>query len=98
LVLWKCLWASGEASQWRAVDAAAVTRLVELESIPAGEIDVRLLAEVRQLEDRFGLNPYARRQLGWRAPAEVEDRPEVAPGRSGSRRGDALRVITGGTA
>jgi hypothetical protein len=33
-------------------------------------VSVQLLAEMRQLEDRLGLTPMARRRLGWELPGE----------------------------
>lgn len=37
-------------------------------------VSVQLLAEMRQIEDRLGLTPMARRRLGW----EVEEQPSAA--------------------
>jgi hypothetical protein len=47
-----------------------------------GEANATLRGEIRHLEDRFGLNPMARRRLGWEiAPpegsAKVQPHPDV---------------------
>ena len=94
LTLWKSLWSTPEASQWRDVDRVPLTRLVELAA--AGSDDARVLAELRQLEDRFGLSPHARKVLGWEL---VEEKPAaVGPVSSPGGREGALRVIAGGSA
>ena len=87
--LWDALWSRPEASQWSEADVPALTRMVWLESNRKVWTDSRLLAEVRQLEDRFGLNPYARRQLRWRIEDEVEA-DVIEPGRWAD-----LRVVDG---
>ncbi len=94
--LWALLWSSPEASQWRTVDVASVTRLVELQSSAEVSSDSKLLAEVRQLEDRFGLNPYARRQMGWKPAATEPAEPRRTAAQS--RRTGAMKVIAGGAA
>lgn len=59
--LWDFLWSLPIASLWDQADAPAVTRMVKLQS-RKGTLDAKTLAEVRQLEDRFLLNPYSRAQ------------------------------------
>lgn len=60
--LWEFLWGLPIASLWDPADAPAITRMVQLQSKRSGTLDPRTLAEIRQLEDRFLLNPYARAQ------------------------------------
>jgi hypothetical protein len=76
--LWRLLWATPESTQWGPGDVPAVTRMVQLQANPDTPRDSRLLAEVRNLEDRFCLNPYSRRINKWElepedAPAELAE-------------------------
>ena len=58
--VWEILWRSPLATLWCEADASVLTRLVTLQTkrtwTPA------VLAELRQIEDRYLLNPYARIQ------------------------------------
>lgn len=63
--LWRRLWASPVACQWCESDVSGLTRLVQLATSPGVVEDPRRLAELRQLEQQYGLSPYARRQLRW---------------------------------
>ncbi len=58
----------------------ALTRLARLlDVLEQGEPSALLLAEIRQLEDRFGLSPLARRRLQWEIERETSsDRPRSA--------------------
>ena len=88
--LWSQLWASPAAVTWCASDAAPLTRLVVLETIV--EPDVKVLAELRQLEDRFLLSPYARRV----AKVVLESADDAsAPATLSRNRTGALKVIHG---
>ena len=69
---WEAMWRLPEAAMWRDSDIPTLTRLVSLQVDPEAWRDSKLLAEMRQLEDRFGMNPYARRQMRW-VIAEPED-------------------------
>lgn len=60
--IWDQMWAQPVATLWDVADVAVLTRLVVLQTTPAVYQDRGLLAETRQLEDRFLLNPYARAQ------------------------------------
>jgi len=54
------------ATTWIEADVPALRRLAELvEKVNRGEVTAMLLSEIRQLEDRFGLSPLARRRLEW---------------------------------
>lgn len=78
--LWKAMWTRPEAWQWAEADVPALTRLVVLQLDPRAWLDPRLLSEMRQLEDRYGMNPYARKQMRWvREDEEVDD--ELVDGR-----------------
>src|SRR5690349_17416380 len=65
LVLWASLWATPQAAAWEDLGwSRTVARYCRL--VVASEkrgASTRLLAEVRQLEDRLGLNPLAIRRL-----------------------------------
>jgi hypothetical protein len=64
--LWATLWHTPQAAAWIRLGPGAVrvvARYVQL-CRQAGT-DWHLNAEVRQLEDRLGLNPLAMRRLGW---------------------------------
>jgi hypothetical protein len=65
------------AAVWLEADVPALVRLATLiELLDEGDATAMVLAEIRQLEDRFGLSPLARRRLQWELPtAEVESEP-----------------------
>jgi len=51
---------------WLDADVPALIRLARLtDQVNRGEYAGVVLAEIRQLEDRFGLSPLARRRLAW---------------------------------
>lgn len=65
--LWGELWATPQAqawaeNEWTRVVARYVRKVLEAEKSGA---PMALLAEVRQMEDRLGLNPLAMRKLYW---------------------------------
>lgn len=71
---WATLWASPLAAEFREVDEPALIRLVGLwADAVSGDASAALLSEMRQLEDRFGLNPSSRRRLDWRTPKPEAD-------------------------
>ena len=92
--LWAAMWKQPEAAMWRDADVPALTRLVTLQADRRAWHDNRLLAEMRQLEDRFGMNPTARRLLGWKLTADEEGQkhPE-GPERSPEDRRSRLKVV-----
>lgn len=70
---WAKLWATPQATQWREDDSelhrlALLHELVWASDAPAAT----LLAEMRQIEDRHGLNPKAMLQLRWMVEATPE--------------------------
>ena len=90
--LWTALWKLPEAAMWTDADLPPLTRLVCLQASPHAWMDSRLLAEMRQLEDRFGMNPTARRQLGWHVANAAEEKTET-PERTPEDRRSRLKVV-----
>jgi hypothetical protein len=94
--IWSDLWATPQASAWeRGTFTRVVARYVDclvhlerdLDEIEDPKVyaalltaQTKLLPEVRQLEDRLGLNPKAMRALLWEVAADelAEARAEVA--------------------
>ena len=90
LDLWAHWWSTPMATLWGPFDARSLERLLELmeeswtprydrngnEVGPAGTT----LAEIRQLEDRFGLSPAARKKLGWQVEGiDAVDTGDLVP-------------------
>jgi hypothetical protein len=104
--LWGEWWATPMAVMWATWDAPALERLLTLYAeFWAGERAV--MAEMRQLEDRFGLTPSARRRLFWQI--EGVDIPAKTPGQVGHDTAPSapaaggvddprLRIVAGGKA
>jgi len=76
---WKALWRSPQAVCW-APDDPELHRLALLHEVvwAAAVPPVGLLAEMRQIEDRHGLNPKAMLQLRWMV-AEAAAAPAARP-------------------
>lgn len=77
LELWTELWHSPQAVAWEAFSwARTVARYarVAVQAEKRGAMGV-ILSEVRQLEDRLGLNPMAMRRLQWVITDVVEEEP-----------------------
>lgn len=75
--LWRQLWASPQAIAWEAFGwARTVARYCRaaIQAEKRGALAF-LLSEVRQLEDRIGLNPKAMKHLQWVIAADVEEEP-----------------------
>ena len=91
LSLWNRLWATPEATQWGEADVPGLTHYVNLAVVPEVWLDSKSLAELRNLSDRFGMNPYSRRVSKWvhEEPEEPTEKPATAP-KSRSRK---LRVV-----
>jgi hypothetical protein len=63
---WKTVWASPMAHAWLDADVPALVRLASLVNrVHTETASASTLAEIRQLEDRYGLSPLARRRLQW---------------------------------
>jgi hypothetical protein len=78
------------AAVWLEADVPALVRLAGLvDQVGSGESSAVVLSEIRQLEDRFGLNPLARRRLQWEL--EQAGEPEAEPVEQDER---WLRVVS----
>src|SRR6266550_8015252 len=75
---WATVWASPMAALWLEADVPALVRLAALVDLAdSGDMAPQVLAEIRQLEDRFGLSPLARRRLQWEL--EPGDKEKLEP-------------------
>jgi hypothetical protein len=77
---WAALWSSPMAAVYAKADTFALTRLCSLvderDRFQRGDLErFDGDAEIRQLEDRFGLSPLARRRLQW----EIEEYKQPQP-------------------
>jgi hypothetical protein len=90
---WTDIWRSPMSTAWLPADVGALRRLARLrDDDERGEAPAVALAAIQQLEDRFGLNPKARRNLQWEiSRADSEPAPRRVPV-SGGRRA-ALRAV-----
>lgn len=114
---WAAWWATPMAIMWgRDFDADTLERLLHLRARQWAEPILNAngdivnkpaaaeLSEIRQLEDRFGLSPSARRKLYWRvegvdipddkSTAPAEPNPSVSPKAGGEDDPRALRVVS----
>lgn len=77
---WDTIWRSPMAKVWADTDVFALERLALLwDLVYLGAATAAILAEMRQMEDRYGLSPAALRKLQWEVEAnggKVEDTPE----------------------
>jgi hypothetical protein len=98
---WARIWSSPMATQWSEWDVPALQRLAKLqEDALLGGAAAKVGAEIRQLEDRFGLNPKARRTMGWQIEGEDladDPSPDVADDASAGPNSDASSVATAET-
>jgi hypothetical protein len=77
---WSTVWDSPMAAVYLEADVPALTRLASLiDQAAQGEVGAKLLGEIRQLEDRFGLSPLARRRLQWELEQANEQSSPVEP-------------------
>src|SRR4051812_15935594 len=73
---WATVWRSPMAAVYVAADVPALIRAARLVAKSAeGAANAAELAELRQLEDRFGLSPLARRRLQWEIEQAGAERP-----------------------
>jgi hypothetical protein len=81
------------ASVWLDADVLVLRRLASLmDMFHSGEITAMLLAEIRQLEDRLGLSPLARRRLQW----EIDQAGDIPEKPERSKDGERwLRAVSG---
>jgi hypothetical protein len=78
---WADLWAKPQAVMWDESGQTLWILAALYDDLFSGAVEARKLSgEMRQHEDRHGLNPKALHQLGWRLPAlappEVQEPPE----------------------
>ncbi|HWH14239.1 MAG TPA: hypothetical protein VNT51_05795 [Miltoncostaeaceae bacterium] len=91
---WRTAWSSPMAAVWIEADVPSLLRLAMLVDDQANGVEVvdgegaahvvpvavTVLGEIRQLEDRFGLSPLARRRLQWEiAQAEKDEGAVLSP-------------------
>lgn len=94
--VWAELWSQPQAVFWeRNMLARVVARyamLLEASEVP--DAKAALLGEVRQLEDRLGLNPKAMRSLLWEVSSDEvsERRDESAPSKASAARA-RLKIV-----
>lgn len=74
---WASLWSSPMATMWQDEDVAVVARVLMLRVAAIEALDTKLMSELRQLEDRLGLNPKGRRDLRWIIPDTEPADPRV---------------------
>jgi hypothetical protein len=92
LEVWAELWRTPQATAWERLEwTRTVARYVRyLIACEAG--DVKIASEVRQLEDRLGLNPMAMLRLRWQVEDGDADVHNLRPAASEGRRGP-LRAV-----
>lgn len=75
---WTDLWDSPVAQNYTRMDEFSLVLLAQLvDEVAWGNASKDILAEIRQLQDRFGLSPLARRRLGWVVKAgDANDQPQ----------------------
>jgi hypothetical protein len=79
VAVWNQLWSTPQAAAWER-EGVGVARVVARYVVLSGQAgrDPKLLAEVRQLEDRLGLSPLFMRRLGWEiAPDEIAEQRQI---------------------
>lgn len=71
---WDLIWTSPMAINYTVADFPGLVRLMQLqERVADGRASVTAMAEMRQLEDRFGLSPLSRRRLAMEiTPTDAE--------------------------
>jgi hypothetical protein len=90
---WRTVWSSPMAAVWLEADMPALARLAKLvDEAARGEVAGQVLVEVRQLEDRFGLSPLARRRLQWGVDQAGGEASDDAP--EADKDGRWLRVVS----
>lgn len=96
---WEAWWSSPMATQWDAADLPTLLRMLQMtEQFWRGDLNSTDKAELRRLEERFGVaGPGSRQKLNWELPSE-DDEPEEEPDEGDSvddeRRARVLRVVS----
>lgn len=94
--LWASLWKLPQAVVWEQTGAVRVVAryalLLEQAELP--DASAALLGEVRQMEDRLGLNPKAMRSLLWEVSSdEVGEKRVSAPQSKADAKRTELRIV-----
>jgi hypothetical protein len=85
---WDAIWASPMALVYTDVDVFPLSRMAVLVHERETERSTAGDSELRQLEDRFGVSPLARRRLNWeidqagKAAQDADDAPAPRPTRT----------------
>lgn len=79
-LLWGELWRTPQAAAWVRMGTGVARVVARYVLLQRGRLDAKILAEIRQIEDRLGLNPLAMLRLRW----EIA-RDELAAARPRSR-------------
>ena len=75
---WRVVWSSPMASVWIEADVLALVRLAEMFDARArGTLSATEVPAMLALEDRFGLNPKARRALQWEVAQADQSEPRA---------------------
>jgi hypothetical protein len=96
ILAWAHAWASPMASQWLETDVDALGRVALLWDDFYQEPDVKLMAEIRLQEQRFGLSPLDRSRLQWevnRADEAERKRPRPSIQRTGTDPRNGLMAV-----
>lgn len=99
LAYWAAIWMSPMAKAFLPVDQVQVARICRLHALDVcGALRVTGQAELRMLEDSFGISPRSRRTLRWeieRAAPGASTTPQPLDGERGRRRSarDRLSVV-----
>jgi hypothetical protein len=92
---WVALWSKGQAVMWEPSGESLWTLASLMDDLFAGRAEAhRVSAEIRQHEDRHGLNPKAMIQLRWRFGVEPE--ADVPARKQRNRKASVLKVLEGG--
>jgi len=89
------MWAAPQAVMWDQTGETMVAYARVMEAVHRGADAVRCSSEIRQHQDRHGLNPKAMLQLRWRLVEAVPEPEVVARRRRGtaSAMKDRLTVV-----
>lgn len=88
---WARLWATPQATQWPDNDSSLFRLAALHERFWQGDATGAEMSEMRQIEDRHGLNPKALMQLRWRIVDEEVAEAAPLPPQSGRR--ERLKVV-----
>lgn len=96
-VAWWCeMWRSPQASQWKPDGSTMVPFALLMDDVVAGRVEIaRASGEIRQHQDRHGLNPKAMLQLRWRLSSGEPSTPErpATKRKTDGRRKAALKLV-----